>query len=90
MVASLSDDAQFEEEEEWEGETDATGDDVAEGLTVNKCRWATKTKEYRNSANSLYSFCGEDEEHDPNEEFEEILSCSVCGDIGMFVLTRCG
>ena len=28
----------------------------------------------------LSSFCGEDEEHDPSDEFEEYLECSVCGD----------
>ncbi|KAF2434617.1 hypothetical protein EJ08DRAFT_646561 [Tothia fuscella] len=25
-------------------------------------------------------FCGQDEEHDPSEEFEEYLACAVCGD----------
>ncbi|KAL1965042.1 hypothetical protein VTN77DRAFT_6102 [Rasamsonia byssochlamydoides] len=25
-------------------------------------------------------FCGQDEEHDPSEEFEEYLTCAVCGD----------
>ncbi|KAL8850419.1 MAG: hypothetical protein Q9221_004651 [Calogaya cf. arnoldii] len=25
-------------------------------------------------------FCGQDEEHDPNEEFEEYMACAVCGD----------
>ncbi|OCL13819.1 hypothetical protein AOQ84DRAFT_282365, partial [Glonium stellatum] len=25
-------------------------------------------------------YCGEDEEHDPSEEFEEYLDCAVCGD----------
>ena len=28
------------------------------------------------------SFCGQDEEHDPGEEYEEILACAVCGDNG--------
>lgn len=28
------------------------------------------------------SFCGQDEEHDPGEEFEEYLACCVCGDNG--------
>ena len=28
------------------------------------------------------SFCGQDEEHDPSEEYEEYLACSVCGDNG--------
>jgi histone acetyltransferase SAS3 len=27
-------------------------------------------------------FCGQDEEHDPGEEFEEWLACNVCGDNG--------
>ena len=27
-------------------------------------------------------YCNEDEENDPCEEFEEILSCTACGDIG--------
>lgn len=31
---------------------------------------------------TLQSFCKEDEEHDPSEEFEEYLACAVCGDNG--------
>jgi len=27
-------------------------------------------------------FCQQDEEHDPGDEFEEYLACSVCGDNG--------
>lgn len=27
-------------------------------------------------------FCGEDEEHDPSEEFEIYLACAICGDNG--------
>lgn len=27
-------------------------------------------------------FCNEDEEHDPSEEYEEYLTCAVCGDNG--------
>jgi len=38
-------------------------------------------------------FCGEDEEHDPSEEFEEYLACAVCGDNGKlaykFLLIAC-
>lgn len=30
-------------------------------------------------------FCNEDEEHDPSEEYEEYLACSVCGDNGMSI-----
>ena len=25
-------------------------------------------------------FCGNDEENDPSEDFEEYMACSVCGD----------
>lgn len=28
----------------------------------------------------MHRFCGQDEEHDPAEEFEEYLTCAVCGD----------
>jgi ethanolamine ammonia-lyase large subunit len=39
-------------------------------------------KIYKTSANNEYSFCGESEDNDPNPEFEEYLSCAVCGDNG--------
>lgn len=29
-------------------------------------------------------FCGQDELHDPGEEYEEYLTCAVCGDNGKF------
>jgi histone acetyltransferase SAS3 len=28
------------------------------------------------------SYCNQDEEHDPSEDFEEYLACGVCGDNG--------
>jgi hypothetical protein len=34
------------------------------------------------------SFCGQDEEHDPGEEFEEWLACAVCGDNGKFPISH--
>ena len=30
----------------------------------------------------LGSFCGQNEEDDPSEDYEEYLACSVCGDHG--------
>jgi len=33
-------------------------------------------------------FCGQDEEHDPGEEFEEWLACAVCGDNGTSPLSQ--
>lgn len=35
----------------------------------------------------LHRFCGQDEEHDPGEVFEEWLTCNVCGDNGMLIFT---
>lgn len=31
------------------------------------------------------SFCGQNEDNDPSEEFEEYLTCTVCGDHCMLV-----
>ena len=31
---------------------------------------------------TISRYCNEDEDNDPNEEFEEILSCLECGDMG--------
>ena len=28
----------------------------------------------------ILRFCGQDEDHDPSEDFEEYMSCIVCGD----------
>lgn len=36
-------------------------------------------------ADNCCSFCGQDEDHDPSEEFEEYLTCTVCGDHCMFI-----
>ncbi|KAK5119766.1 hypothetical protein LTR85_007342 [Meristemomyces frigidus] len=36
--------------------------------------------EVSNTGANRCIFCGQDEEHDPGEEFEEYLACSVCGD----------
>lgn len=32
-----------------------------------------------------FSFCDQDEDHDPSEEYEEYLTCTVCGDHCMFI-----
>jgi len=37
---------------------------------------------YRNA--KCRRFCGQDEYHDPGEDFEENLACAVCGDNGTF------
>lgn len=37
---------------------------------------------WKSCQSKIIRFCGEDEEHDPSEEFEEYLACAVCGDNG--------
>ena len=41
-------------------------------------------EEYPSSLTFPCRFCGQDEEQDPGEEFEEWLACAVCGDNGKF------
>ncbi|KAI9373820.1 hypothetical protein BJX61DRAFT_361219 [Aspergillus egyptiacus] len=75
--ADADDDPEFEESEreassssssnsdqEWEAESNGRADVDAEINTVR--------------GNCM--FCNQDEDHDPSEEFEEYLSCAVCGD----------
>ena len=35
-----------------------------------------------------FRFCGQDEDHDPGEEFEEYMACAVCGDNGEFKMQK--
>ncbi|KAI9838319.1 MAG: hypothetical protein M1819_005587 [Sarea resinae] len=51
-------------EEEWVEGSDGGEEEEAAGTIDRNC----------------CIFCGEDEEHDPSEEFEEYLACAVCGD----------
>ncbi|KAI6894807.1 hypothetical protein KC337_g18402, partial [Hortaea werneckii] len=55
-------------EEDWEAADDDDDDDAGEGIDITT----------PNASRCI--FCGQDEEHDPGEEFEEYLACSVCGD----------
>ncbi|KAK5174052.1 Histone acetyltransferase [Saxophila tyrrhenica] len=41
---------------------------------------AVEDEEVGNATASRCVFCGQDEEHDPGDEFEEYLACAVCGD----------
>ncbi|KAF2720334.1 hypothetical protein K431DRAFT_226682 [Polychaeton citri CBS 116435] len=51
-------------EEDWEAQDGDAGEDT----------------EVANPGANRCIHCGQDEEHDPGEEFEEVLSCAVCGD----------
>ncbi|KAB8239381.1 putative histone acetyltransferase [Aspergillus alliaceus] len=57
-------DDEDEDDEEWEGESNDQDDVEVDNTTVR--------------GNCI--FCGQDEDHDPSEDFEEYLTCAVCGD----------
>ncbi|KAL2814716.1 hypothetical protein BDW59DRAFT_20046 [Aspergillus cavernicola] len=62
--ASGSSSSSRDSEGEWEAESNGRPEVEAEIIVVR--------------GNCL--FCNQDEDHDPSEEFEEYLSCAVCGD----------
>ncbi|KAF2763972.1 hypothetical protein EJ03DRAFT_47385 [Teratosphaeria nubilosa] len=67
-----------------EAEDDGSGDDTSESGDEAE-NWeadddAGDELEVGQSGGSRCVFCGQDEEHDPSEEYEEYLACSVCGD----------
>ncbi|KAL4891928.1 hypothetical protein BDV59DRAFT_60891 [Aspergillus ambiguus] len=62
--ASGSSSSSGESDEEWEGESNDREDAEADNNTVR--------------GNCI--FCGQDEDNDPSEEYEEYLTCAVCGD----------
>ncbi|KAN0071387.1 hypothetical protein V8E54_010818 [Elaphomyces granulatus] len=63
--SNTDDSDEEEEEEEEEWEAESNEHDEAEGDKMGP-------------GNCI--FCGQDEENDPSEEFEEYLTCAVCGD----------
>ncbi|KAE8350658.1 hypothetical protein BDV28DRAFT_138675 [Aspergillus coremiiformis] len=58
------DDEDEDEDEEWEGESNDRDDVEVDNNTVR--------------GNCI--FCGQDEDSDPSEDFEDYLTCAVCGD----------
>ncbi|KAL5362510.1 hypothetical protein BJX96DRAFT_154083 [Aspergillus floccosus] len=62
--ASGSSSSSQESDEEWEGESNDREDAEGDNNTVR----------------GYCIFCGQDEDNDPSEEFEEYLTCAVCGD----------
>jgi hypothetical protein len=49
-------------------------------LPIAACKFASLDVRARCADSTR--FCQQDEEHDPGEDFEEYLACSVCGDNG--------
>ncbi|MCJ1259955.1 hypothetical protein MMC24_007794 [Lignoscripta atroalba] len=65
--------------EEWEGGSEGPDEAEAEVATRNNCMYVWKCFTVGPGADGN-RFCGQDEEHDPCEEFEEYMACAVCGD----------
>lgn len=83
---SLEDDVDMEEDED--GGSDDDEDDEEE-LQLDDESEANDEEVAEVEAHdpNLCVFCGQSEEHDPSEDFEEYLACAVCGDNGR--LMRC-
>lgn len=87
--SEASSDASSNNGNDWAEESDSAEEEREDPVGQNRCVYvlvAYKLKEPRTDK-TLYSFCGEDEEHDPSEDFEENLTCAVCGDYGKSTLS---
>lgn len=66
--------------EEWEGGSEGADNASVEVANRNNCVLVFSSSNGGRETDSKNRFCGQDEEHDPNEEFEEYMACAVCGD----------
>ena len=65
---------------EWEGASEGADIVSVEVANRNNCVSVIISSNERHDTDSNHRFCGQDEDHDPNEEFEEYMACAVCGD----------
>ncbi|MCJ1429551.1 hypothetical protein MMC29_007466, partial [Sticta canariensis] len=65
---------------EWEGASEGADNVSVEVANRNNCVLVIISSNGRHDTDSNHRFCGQDEDHDPNEEFEEYMACAVCGD----------
>ena len=65
---------------EWEGGSEGADNASVEVANRNNCVLVFMSPNGSHDADSNGRFCGLDEEHDPNEEFEEYMACAMCGD----------
>lgn len=72
-----------EDEENAKSEPDASSDE-SDAEEEEEEEWVAESEhedaDAEKSGRGNCIFCGQDEEHDPSEEFEEYLTCAVCGD----------
>ncbi|KAJ5109003.1 hypothetical protein N7456_005678 [Penicillium angulare] len=71
-------DPAFEEEHEREVSESSESESEAEEWEAESNGHEDGDAEIRSHTNCI--FCNQDEEHDPGEDFEEWLTCAVCGD----------
>ena len=68
-------------ENAWAGESDTAEEADVDVTAQNRCVYVAQSSfGHLQTDRRLGRFCGEDEENDPSDEFEEYLACSVCGD----------
>lgn len=65
---------------EWEGGSEGADNASVEVANRNNCVLVFMSPNGSHDADPKDRFCGLDEEHDPNEEFEEYMACAMCGD----------
>ncbi|KAH0544567.1 hypothetical protein FGG08_001339 [Glutinoglossum americanum] len=76
-----SSDADSDVEREWEEASNEQEEEEAEAANPNHCMYVKHFTVFNFARLTLKTrFCYEDEEHDPSEEYEEYLTCAVCGD----------
>ena len=74
-----------EADEDWEADNENGGDEGQENADVSTCLCVlqnTKPRWHLENANRDCSFCNRDENDDPGEDFEELLTCTNCGEKG--------
>ncbi|KKK18589.1 hypothetical protein ARAM_005268 [Aspergillus rambellii] len=79
--ADANEDLAFEEQSDSEQE----GSSASSSTQESDEEWEAESngredREVDNIVRGNCIFCNQDEDHDPSEEFEEYLSCAVCGD----------
>ncbi|KAL2866620.1 putative histone acetyltransferase [Aspergillus lucknowensis] len=80
--ADADDDPEFQEQSgsEREAESSSSSSRDSDEEWEAESNGGAEVEADQNAARGNCVFCKQDEDHDPSEEFEEYLSCVVCGD----------
>ncbi|KAL4808399.1 hypothetical protein BDV18DRAFT_134877 [Aspergillus unguis] len=77
--ADADEDPEFHEQSDSEGEAISSSSNSGEEWEEESNGHAEAEAD-NNTVRGNCIFCNQDEDHDPSEEFEEYMSCAVCGD----------